>query len=36
MGYDKDDIPKFEDMYKYYSKEEIEKYGVVAIEMVLK
>ena len=35
MGYEKDDIKNPEDMYKYYSKDEIKKYGTLAIEMKL-
>lgn len=35
LGYKKDEIAKPEDMEKYYSKEEQEKYGVVGIEIEL-
>ena len=33
MGYEKDDEAKPSDMEKYYSKDEQEKYGVLAIKM---
>lgn len=33
MGYDEDDIADSKDMDQYYSKEEQEKYGVLAIEI---
>lgn len=33
IGYDKDDIANPEDMEKYYSKEEQNKYGVIGIEV---
>lgn len=33
LGYDKDEIAKASDMSKYYSEEEILKYGVVGIEI---
>lgn len=33
LGYNKDDMAKPEDMEKYYSKEEIDKYGVIGIEI---
>lgn len=32
LGYKEDEIVNFEDMYKYYTKEEQDKYGVVGIE----
>ncbi len=32
-GYGEDDHPSYEDMYEYYPKEEIERYGVLAIEV---
>ena len=35
LGYLKDEIAKPDDMSKYYSKEDIEKYGVVGIEIEL-
>lgn len=35
IGYDKDEDAKPEDMYLYYSKENILKYGVVGIEITL-
>lgn len=35
MGYDENEQAGPEDMEKYYSKEDIEKYGVVAIEIAL-
>jgi len=33
-GYEEGDHPSYEDMYEYYSKEAIEHYGVLAIEIV--
>ena len=33
LGYDKDDIANSNDMERYYSKEEQEKYGVIGIEI---
>ena len=33
LGYNEDEIAKPEDMEQYYSKEEIDKYGVVGIEI---
>jgi len=33
LGYDKDDIANYKDMEKYYSWEEQNKYGVLAIEV---
>lgn len=33
MGYNEEDDPKPEDMEEYYSKEEIKKYGCIAIEI---
>lgn len=33
LGYEEDELAKPEDMEEYYSKEEIEKYGVVGIEI---
>ena len=33
MGYDINDIANPEDMEKYYSKEEQDKYGVIGIEI---
>ncbi len=33
MGYDINDIANPEDMEKYYSKEEQDKYGVIGIEV---
>ena len=35
LGYDKNDIANPKDMEKYYSKEEQDKYGVIAIEVKL-
>ena len=35
LGYNKDEIASPNDMSKYYSKEEQEKYGVVGIEIKL-
>ncbi len=36
MGYKEDEQANPKDMEKYYAKDEIEKYGVVAIELALK
>lgn len=33
LGYKKEELANYEDMEKYYSKEEIDKYGVVGIEI---
>lgn len=33
MGYNKDDVANPKDMEKYYSKEELDKYGVIGIEI---
>lgn len=33
IGYKEDETASFEDMYNYYSKEDIDKYGVVGIEV---
>lgn len=33
LGYKSDEIANYQDMEKYYSKEEIDKYGVVGIEI---
>lgn len=35
LGYNEDEIAKPEDMEQYYSNEEIDKYGVVGIEIVV-
>lgn len=35
IGYDKDEIDDPSDMYQYYSKEKIDKYGALAIEIRL-
>ena len=35
LGYKSNEISDYRDMYKYYSKELIEKYGVVGIEVEL-
>ncbi len=36
IGYEENDIPKAEDMEKYYSKEDIKKYGTLVIELKIK
>lgn len=33
IGYKENEIANFEDMYNYYSKEEIDKFGVIGIEI---
>lgn len=35
LGYKSNEIANFEDMYKYYPKEKIEKYGALGIEIKL-
>lgn len=33
IGYKEDEVANYSDMYKYYSKDEIDKYGVLAIQI---